>query len=48
MIGSAALSLAHVSSGILDAYMEEDIWLWDVAAGLALVKSAGGAYKSQM
>ena len=45
MIGSAALSLAHVSSGILDAYMEEDIWLWDVAAGLALVKSAGGAYK---
>jgi myo-inositol-1(or 4)-monophosphatase len=45
MIGSAALSLAHVSSGNVDAYMEDDIWLWDVAAGLALVKSAGGTYK---
>ena len=45
MIGSAALSLAHVSSGNVDAYAEEDIWLWDVAAGLALVKSAGGTYK---
>jgi myo-inositol-1(or 4)-monophosphatase len=44
MIGSAALSLAHVSSGNLDAYMEEDIWLWDVAAGLALVKAAGGTF----
>lgn len=44
MIGSAALSLAHVSSGNVDAYAEEDIWLWDVAAGLALVKSAGGNF----
>jgi myo-inositol-1(or 4)-monophosphatase len=42
MIGSAASSLAHVSSGNVDAYMEDDIWLWDVAAGLALVKVAGG------
>ena len=44
MIGSAALSLSHVSSGNVDAYMEDDIWLWDVAAGLALVKAAGGTY----
>ena len=44
MIGSAALSLAHVSSGNVDAYIEEDIWLWDVAAGLALVKTAGGTF----
>jgi myo-inositol-1(or 4)-monophosphatase len=44
MIGSAALSIAHVANGSLDAYFEEDIWLWDVAAGLALVKAAGGAY----
>jgi myo-inositol-1(or 4)-monophosphatase len=44
MIGSAALSLGLVSSGNVDAYMEDDIWLWDVAAGLALVKSAGGTY----
>jgi len=44
MIGSAALSIAHVANGSLDAYFEEDIWLWDVAAGLALVKAAGGDF----
>lgn len=44
MIGSAALSLAYVSAGIVDAYHEEDIWLWDVAAGLALVRAAGGSF----
>jgi myo-inositol-1(or 4)-monophosphatase len=44
MIGSAALSIAHVANGALDAYFEEDIWLWDVAAGLALVQAAGGDY----
>ena len=41
-IGSAALSLAWVACGRVDAYMEEDIRIWDVAAGLALVKAAGG------
>ncbi len=44
MIGSAATSLAQVAAGRFDAYFEEDIWLWDVAAGLALVKAAGGDY----
>lgn len=44
MLGSAACSLAHVAAGHLDAYFEEDIWLWDVAAGLALVKAAGGDF----
>lgn len=44
MIGSAALSIAHVANGSIDAYFEEDIWLWDVAAGLALVKAAGGDF----
>lgn len=42
MIGSAALALAYVASGQADAYREDTIWLWDVAAGLALVKAAGG------
>jgi myo-inositol-1(or 4)-monophosphatase len=42
LIGSAALSLAHVASGRFEAYKEEDIWLWDVAAGLALVEASGG------
>jgi len=42
MIGSAALSLVNVATGRFDAYAERDIWLWDVAAGLALVEAAGG------
>ena len=44
MLGSAALSLAWTAEGRLDAYFEHDIMLWDVAAGLALVKGAGGVY----
>ncbi len=42
LLGSAALCLAHLAAGHVDAYCEEDIWLWDVAAGLALVEAAGG------
>lgn len=42
MIGSAALSLAWVACGRVDGYMEEDIRIWDIAAGLAIVKAAGG------
>ncbi len=42
LFGSAALSLAYVACGRVDAYTEEDIMLWDVAAGIALVLSAGG------
>lgn len=42
LFGSAALSLAYVAAGRVDAYTERDIWLWDVAAGLAIVRGAGG------
>lgn len=42
MIGSAALSLAWVAQGTFEAYIEEDIMIWDVAAGFALVAAAGG------
>ena len=42
MIGSAATSLAWVACGRFDVYMEDDIMLWDVAAGIALVRAAGG------
>lgn len=41
-IGAASLMLSYVSAGIFDVYYENDIYLWDVAAGLALVKEAGG------
>jgi len=42
MMGSAALDIAYVASGRLDAYIESQISLWDVAAGLLLVERAGG------
>jgi myo-inositol-1(or 4)-monophosphatase len=44
LLGSAALSLALVSSGSSDVYYERGIRIWDVAAGLALVISAGGCF----
>ena len=44
MLGSAALMLAQVAAGRFDVYEEEDIYLWDVAAGLAILKAAGGTY----
>jgi myo-inositol-1(or 4)-monophosphatase len=48
LLGSAALSLAWVGSGRADAYIEEDIRIWDVAAGLAIVKAAGGEIELQI
>jgi myo-inositol-1(or 4)-monophosphatase len=42
MLGSAALSLAYVAAGRADAYVERNIRLWDVAAGAAIVRAAGG------
>src|SRR6266851_4415081 len=44
MIGSAALSLAYVACGRGDVYHEDGIMLWDVAAGLALLRAAGGRF----
>lgn len=46
MLGSAALMLASVAAGRVDAYGEDNIMLWDVAAGLALVRGAGGYVSS--
>lgn len=44
IMGSAALELAYVASGRLDAYVERRINLWDVAAGSLLVENAGGQF----
>ncbi|MGD9916670.1 MAG: inositol monophosphatase [Paenirhodobacter sp.] len=40
--GSAALDLAYVASGRYEGYWERGINAWDIAAGLILVKEAGG------
>jgi myo-inositol-1(or 4)-monophosphatase len=45
LVGSAALSLAYVACGRADAYHEDGIMLWDVAAGLALLQAAGGRFR---
>jgi len=42
MMGSAALGMAYIAAGRLDAYIESRISLWDVAAGILLVESGGG------
>jgi myo-inositol-1(or 4)-monophosphatase len=41
-MGSAALDLAYVASGRLDAYVEQGVSIWDVAAGVLMVEEAGG------
>jgi myo-inositol-1(or 4)-monophosphatase len=40
--GSAALDLAFVAAGRFDGFWEHDLKLWDIAAGVVLVREAGG------
>lgn len=40
--GSAALDLAYVAAGHLDGFWEPGLAVWDMAAGVLLVKEAGG------
>ncbi|HXC35695.1 MAG TPA: inositol monophosphatase family protein [Candidatus Acidoferrales bacterium] len=42
IMGSAALELAYVASGRLDAYIERTINIWDIAAGGLMVECSGG------
>ena len=41
-LGSGALGMALTADGRLDGYWEAHINIWDVAAGLCIVKEAGG------
>ena len=40
--GSTALDLAYVAAGRFDGYWDRDIHAWDLAAGIILVREAGG------
>jgi myo-inositol-1(or 4)-monophosphatase len=40
--GSAALDLAYVAAGRYDGYFQNDLNLWDIAAGIIILKEAGG------
>jgi len=44
--GSAALDMAYVASGRYDGYFQENLNLWDIAAGIILIKEAGGIVNS--
>jgi len=41
-LGAAALDIAYVACGRLDAYWERGLHSWDMAAGLVLLREAGG------
>ncbi len=41
--GAASLDLAYVAAGRLDAFWEIGLSSWDMAAGVLLVREAGGA-----
>lgn len=45
MLGAASQSLLQVAKGSVECYSEQNIMLWDVAAGIAIVEGAGGRVK---
>ena len=46
--GSAALNLAYVAAGRFDAYWEFNLKIWDYAAGVLLVREAGGVVSAAL
>jgi myo-inositol-1(or 4)-monophosphatase len=40
--GSAALDIAYVAAGRYDGYFQNELNLWDIAAGIIILKEAGG------
>ena len=40
--GCAALDMAYVAAGRYDGYFQDNLNLWDIAAGIILIKEAGG------
>ena len=41
-MGSASLDMAYVAAGRCDGFWQRDLNYWDIAAGILLVKEAGG------
>ena len=44
--GCAALDMAYVAAGRFDGYFQENLSLWDIAAGMILISEAGGNLNS--
>jgi myo-inositol-1(or 4)-monophosphatase len=43
-LGSASIDLAYVACGRFDMFFEYDLKIWDIAAGMLLVREAGGRF----
>ncbi len=41
-MGSASLDLAYVAAGRCDGFWQSNLKYWDIAAGIILIKEAGG------
>ncbi|HTG64614.1 MAG TPA: inositol monophosphatase family protein [Sphingomicrobium sp.] len=41
-LGAAAVDMAYVACGRFDAYWEQSVCAWDIAAGVVIVEEAGG------
>jgi myo-inositol-1(or 4)-monophosphatase len=41
-MGSASLDMAYVAAGRCDGFWQRNLNYWDIAAGIILVKEAGG------
>ncbi len=41
-LGSAAVGLSYVAAGRFDGFFEHGLHAWDVAAGVFILKQAGG------
>ena len=41
-LGSAALDMAYVAAGRCDGFWQRNLSYWDIAAGIILIKEAGG------
>ncbi|KAI8939210.1 hypothetical protein NX059_005040 [Plenodomus lindquistii] len=44
--GSAALDFCYVANGMLDAFWEGGVWVWDICAGWIILEEAGGIVAS--
>ena len=47
ILGAAALSLAWIADGRLDAFMEKGVRIWDIVAGGFILEQAGGDFFHQ-
>lgn len=46
--GPASLDLAYVAAGRIDGYVEKDLKIWDIAAGIVVLEEAGGRVSDWM